>query len=365
MRVCFVLGTRPEIIKQAPLIHQFRNADIETDVIHTGQHYSRSLDESFFEVLDLAEPDYHIGVGSDSPGAQTATILSEIEQILREEKYDVVFVQGDTNSTLGGALAASKISECDLAHVEAGLRSFDPEMPEEINRRITDVCSDIYFVPTEDAAENLYNEAITDNVYVVGNTVVDAVLRHREIAEERSSVLDDFGLNSREYVLFTAHRQETVDSKRVFKHVTSELEQISEHYPIIYPIHPRAEKHARNYSLYERLEDTVQLVEPQPYLDFLALEENAEVILTDSGGIQEEAIVLGTPCITIRNSTERPETVRNGGNVLVNPDGGEIYETFCDVLKPDRYAQMSDADNPFGDGTTSEQILSICRNQYK
>lgn len=365
MRVCFVLGTRPEIIKLAPVIHRFREAGVATDVVHTGQHYSYSLNESFFEVLGLSDPDFHLDVGSDSHGAQTGAILEQCESIFQNEEYDLVVVQGDTNSTLGGGLAAVKLPGIDIAHVEAGLRSFDLKMPEEINRKITDVCSDLYFVPTEETAKNLRNEGITDGVHVVGNTVVDAVLRHSELARERSTVLSDLGVDSDEFILFTGHRQENVDDERVFTHIVDQLSRIGEERTVIYPIHPRAEERAREFGIYGRLDDAVDLVDPLPYLDFLSLEDNAKIVITDSGGVQEEAIVLGTPCITIRDTTERPETVREGGNLLVDPDGGSIYETYRKVLEPDRYSEMKAAENPFGDGTTSDQILTVCQERYE
>lgn len=368
MKVSIVLGTRPEMIKLAPLLHEIQARDRhEFQLIHTGQHYSDSLDSAFFRKLDLPEPDHHLGVGSASHAEQTARIMTRCEPIFLDYCPDIVFVQGDTNTVLAAALTAAKIDEVDLGHVEAGLRSFDRDMPEETNRKIADICSDLLFVPTEDAAANLRRENVdTDRIYSVGNTVVDAVHRHIELARTKTTVLDDLGVEPGKFVLVTIHRVENVDNEEVFKGIISELESItSEGHTLLYPIHPRAKKRAHEFGLYERLDKAVMLVEPQDYLRFLQLEDEASVILTDSGGVQEEAIILGTPCITMRSSTERPETVKEGGNVLVDPVSGDISETYWNVLNPEVYEQMTSAVNPFGDGNAAKRIVDICEQLYE
>lgn len=367
MRVSFVLGTRPEMIKLSPLLHEFQDhGKHEFQLIHTGQHYSESLDDAFFQELNLPEPDHHLGVGSATHAEQTAHIMERCEPIIIDDCPDIVFIQGDTNTVIAAALTVAKINDVDVGHVEAGLRSFDRDMPEEINRKIADHCSDLLFSPTEDAAANLQRENIdTDRIHTVGNTVVDAVYRHIELARNRTTVLDDLDVEPGEFALLTMHRAENVDNENVFEHIVSELESITtEGYTLLYPIHPRAEKRAREFDLYDRLDAAVTLVEPQDYMRFLRLEDEASVILTDSGGVQEEAIILGTPCITVRDSTERPETVEAGGNVLVDPLSGNIAETYWNTLNPEVHGRMTKATNPFGDGNASKRIVDICEQRY-
>lgn len=368
MKVSIVLGTRPEMIKLAPLLHELTERDgHEFQLIHTGQHYSDALDDAFFRELDLPEPDHHLGVGSASHAEQTAQIMTKCEPIFLNDRPDVVFVQGDTNTVLAAALTVAKIPDVDLGHVEAGLRSYDRDMPEEMNRRIADVCSEVLFVPTKDAAANLREENVAaDRIHTVGNTVVDAVYRHIELARDRTTVLEDLGLEPGEFALVTMHRAENVDDETVFERIIGELESITaDGDTLLYPIHPRAEKRAREFGLYDRLDAAVTLVEPQDYLRFLRLEDEASVILTDSGGVQEEAIILGTPCITMRDSTERPETVENGGNVLVDPASGDIVATYREVLDPEVHDRMANAENPFGEGNASERIVDICEQRYE
>ena len=368
MKAGIVLGTRPEIIKLSPLIREFQKHNEHTfNLIHTGQHYSYSLDASFFKTLNVPEPDHHLDVGSAGHAKQTAKIMTGCEDIFLNSGFDIIFVQGDTNSVLAGSLAAAKLNHIDVAHVEAGLRSYDRDMPEEINRQLADVCSDLHFVPTEEAADNLLRENIDEKrIHVVGNTIVDAVDQHIELARENASVLEDFSLCPGGFGLITCHRAENVDNETTFSNIVSEIEAISAiGQRLIYPIHPRAEKKAKEFDLYDRLNEAVTLVEPQDYLRFLLLQDEAAVILTDSGGVQEEAIILGTPCITMRNSTERPETVREGGNVLIDPSDGDISRVYSEVMSPKKHKRMVTANNPFGDGTASEQIFDITARQYK
>jgi UDP-N-acetylglucosamine 2-epimerase (non-hydrolysing) len=352
-RFAFVLGTRPEIIKLAPLIRECQARNQPFILIHTGQHYSDSLDSVFFEQLELPTPDYHLGVGSASHGEQTGEMLIEIEEVLLEEQPDVVFVQGDTNSVLAGAIATSKL-DCELAHVEAGLRSFDRDMPEETNRVVADHVADYLFAPTEQSREYLHDEGIEDRIFVTGNTIVDAVQQHREFAATKSSVLEDFGLAGKSFGLLTAHRAENVDDADRFASLLEGVGRVGAEWgmEIIYPIHPRAQDRLDEFDL--SIPEAVTLVEPQDYLDFLKLEVNATLVLTDSGGVQEEACILGIPCVTLRDNTERPETLRVGANRLAGVDSGKIMASADRMLSTD-----PNWENPFGAGDVAEQILGI------
>ncbi|EFW90113.1 UDP-N-acetylglucosamine 2-epimerase [Haladaptatus paucihalophilus DX253] len=352
--IVIVLGTRPEIIKLAPVIRACETNGVPYSVIHTGQHYSEELDAVFFEQLELPDPDYNLGVGSDSHGVQTAAMLVGIEEILQEEKPETVLVQGDTNSVLAGAIATSKM-DIDLGHVEAGLRSFDRDMPEEVNRVMTDHAADYLFAPTDDSAALIREEGIpAKRIYVTGNTVVDAVEQHREFAQKKSSVLEELELQRGEYVLMTAHRAENVDDPNRFREILSGVAQVAKRFEanVVYPIHPRAKNRIEEFDL--SVPRSVRLVEPQDYLDFLNLESHARLILTDSGGVQEEACILGVPCVTMRDNTERPETIDVGANVLAGTDADEILESAAEM---DRTAP--DWTNPFGDGTAGERIVDM------
>jgi UDP-N-acetylglucosamine 2-epimerase (non-hydrolysing) len=353
-QLTFVLGTRPEIIKLAPLIRLCDRREVPYTVIHTGQHYSESLDSVFFEKLALPSPDHNLQVGSKPHGAQTGEMIAGIEEILREERPDTVLVQGDTNSVLAGAIAADKL-ETELGHVEAGLRSFDREMPEESNRRVADHLADYLFAPSETAADLLRQEGIDeDRISVTGNTVVDAVERHQSVAEEKSSALADLGLTPGEFVLMTAHRAENVDNPRRFRRILRGVSLVAREFdlPVVYPIHPRAEAKLEEFDL--TVPDEVRTVDPLDYLDFLTLQANARLILTDSGGIQEEASILQVPCVTMREHTERPETVSVGANELCGTTPGEILRAARGM---DRTS--TNWDTPYGDGDAAEKILSV------
>lgn len=350
--IAVVLGTRPEIIKCAPIVHECERRDYPYTVVHTGQHYSDELDSVFFDELDLPEPDYDLGVGSRPHGRQTGTLIAEIEPILEEERPDAVLVQGDTNSTLAGSIAACKL-DTKLGHVEAGLRSFDREMPEELNRILADHASDYLFAPTEESERLLRDEGIPDDrIHVTGNTIVDAVQRHADIAAERSDVLDRFDLSSFRYAVLTAHRAENVDDPDRFADILDGVGRFADEHGIrcIYPVHPRARKRIEEFDL--PVPETVELVDSLSYLDFLRLEDEALVVFTDSGGVQEETCILGTRCVTVRDSTERPETLSVDANVLVGTDPAEIAAGAEEMLDRD-----VDWSCPFGDGTAAASIL--------
>jgi UDP-N-acetylglucosamine 2-epimerase (non-hydrolysing) len=354
IQLAITVGTRPEIIKLSPVIRQCEKHNIAYTLIHTGQHYSDELDSVFFENLDLPEPGYHLGVGSDSHGAQTAAMLTGIEEILLEEEPNVLLVQGDTNSVLAGAIAASKL-DVELGHVEAGLRSFDRDMPEEINRVITDHVGEYLFTPTEESAVLLREEGIDeDRIYVTGNTIVDAVLANREVADTKSTVLADYNLEPQEFILMTAHRAENVDDKNRLTDIFDGVDRVARRfgYPVLYPIHPRARERLKEFDL--AVPETITLVDPLDFLDFLQLEAKAAVVITDSGGVQEETCILQTPCVTVRDSTERPETVSVGANTIVGTAPADIVEgTRTQLNKP------TDWNAPFGDGNAADRILDI------
>jgi len=353
-RIVLVLGTRPEVIKLSPLVRECQRRDASCTIVHTGQHYSEELDAVFFDELKLPAPDYNLEVGSGSHGRQTGEMLAEIEAALLELDPDVVLVQGDTNSVLAGAIATSKL-DTELGHIEAGLRSFDREMPEEINRVLTDHAADYLFAPTSETATLLEDEGIPDDrVYVTGNTIVDAVQQNREIAVDKSTVLADNGLNPDEFILLTAHRAENVDDRNQLTRLLSAVNGVTDELelPVIYPIHPRTRKRLDEFEL--SVPDSVTLVDPLDFLDFLRLEDEAALILTDSGGVQEEACILGTPCVTLRDSTERPETVDAGANVVAGTYPDAVLEAAQRMNE-----SKGDWPNPFGDGTAATQILDV------
>lgn len=358
MKISIVLGTRPEIIKFSPIIRECEHSGLDYFIVHTGQHYSYNMDKVFFEQLELPMAKYNLDVGSGSHAEQTGKMLIGIEKVLNEESPDVVLVEGDTNTVLAGALAARKIS-IKVGHVEAGLRSYDRHMPEEINRILADHCSDFLFAPTEKAKGILLGEGILeDKIFVSGNTIVDAVYQNLEISKKKVNVLDNFDLNSDDYFVATVHRQENVDNKKRFEGILKGLMMVQEEYgiPVVYPIHPRAKKQSRIFNFKT---NGLKLVEPLDYLSFLQLESNARLILTDSGGVQEEACILHVPCVTVRYNTERPETLDVGSNVLAGTEPQKILDNVKLML--DRRNSWK---NPFGDGKSGERILHILEKNF-
>lgn len=354
IEIVIVLGTRPEIIKLSPLLRACDRRDVPYTLVHTGQHYSDELDTVFFERLDLPNPDYYLGIGSGRHGEQTGEMLAGIEDVVLTEDCDVVLVQGDTNSVLAGAIATSKL-DAKLGHVEAGLRSFDRDMPEEINRIVTDHIGDYLFAPTAESADLLLKEGIDeDRIYVTGNTIVDAVMANRELAAEKSSVLEDYDLLPGEFVLMTAHRAENVDNRERLVDILTGVDRVAQEHesPAIYPIHPRTQGRLDEFNV--TVPETVRLVEPLDFLDFLHLEDTALLVITDSGGVQEETCILQTPCVTVRDSTERPETVSVGANIVVGTCPADIVTGARTQLD-----RPTDWDAPFGDGTAAEQILDV------
>ncbi len=351
MNLSIILGTRPEIIKMSPLIRECERRNIDYFILHTGQHYSFEMDKAFFDDLELPKPAYNLEIGSGSHAEQTGKIMVGIEKVILDEKPDVVLVQGDTNTVLAGSLAASKVN-IKIGHVEAGLRSYDRSMPEEINRIVADHVSNILFVPTELSKQNLLKEGIEESkIFVTGNTIVDAVFQNLEISNNRGNVLNDLKLKSKEYFLLTSHRAENVDNREQMSKILKGISMIQEEFsiPVVFPVHPRTEKRIREFGF--SLEG-IKSIKPVSFLEFLQLEANARLVLTDSGGVQEETCILGTPCITLRDNTERPETLEVGSNILAGVESDRIMQSAVKMTHGNKSWI-----NPFGDGKAAEKII--------
>ena len=352
MSIAIILGTRPEIIKMAPIIRECERRKQDFFVLHTGQHYSHQMDSIFFEQLELPAAMYNLDVGSGSHAEQTGEIMANVEKVLMREKPNVVLVQGDTNTVLAGALAATKL-HIRVGHVEAGLRSYDRTMPEEINRVVADHISDYLFAPTVNSQENLRREGIAEEkIHVTGNTIVDSVYQNLEIAKKKANVLADLGLKSKEYFLVTAHRQGNVDSRDRLGEIIRGLELVRQEFelPVVFPMHPRTRKMIEEFGFDL---DGMKVIEPLGFLEFLQLEANARLALTDSGGVQEETCILGVPCVTLRENTERPETVDVGANILSGANSARILNGARQMTK-----KSHKWTNPFGNGSAGKQIIN-------
>ncbi|WP_405287734.1 non-hydrolyzing UDP-N-acetylglucosamine 2-epimerase [Methanobrevibacter sp.] len=371
MKIATILGTRPEIIKMAPIIDEIKENNIDQIIIHTGQHYDQEMSDNFFRDLEIPTPDYNIHVGSGTHGKQTEHMMEGIEEILLKEKPDIVLVQGDTNAVLAGALVCGKL-HIAVGHVEAGLRSFDMTMPEEINRRVADICSTMYFIPTENSAINLLSEGFSrKNLIITGNTVVDACFRHLEIAKKRGfeeESLKNLDMNNMENILtLTMHRAENVDVKERVSNIIEALKELGD-MNVIFPIHPRTKNMLEKFGLFDELNNLkhVHIVKPIGYLDFLLLTSKSTLILTDSGGLQEEAITLNVPALTLRYNTERPETVTAGGNILVGSNKKAILENATKILNDKDFAdKMKNAINPYGQGDAAKKTINAIKKYYE
>ncbi|NQS77195.1 MAG: UDP-N-acetylglucosamine 2-epimerase (non-hydrolyzing) [Methanoculleus bourgensis] len=352
MKIASIVGARPQFIKCASVSRELRKEHEEV-LIHTGQHYDHGMSEVFFEELAIPKPDYNLNIGSGAHGHQTGAMLGAIEDVLQQENPDLVLVYGDTNSTLAGALAAAKL-HVPVAHVEAGLRSFDRRMPEEINRVLTDHCSDLLFCPTKTAVENLAAEGITGGVHLVGDVMVDAMNYNRAVAEERSRILEAVGVRPGEYLVITVHRPSNTDSQENMVAILGALAEAG--MPVVFPVHPRTRNYLGRYGLLAKMPENVLVTEPLGYLDMLHLMAHAAKILTDSGGVQKEAYMLGVPCITLRENTEWVETVEAGWNVLVGAGREEIVSMILG------FAPAGDQPPLFGDGRAAAGIAKIIRS---
>lgn len=363
MKILCVVGARPNFMKMAPILKEMKKyPDLNPILLHTGQHYDDVMSRVFFVDLGLPRPDIYLGIGGGSHAEQTARIMLEFDKILLAEKPDSILVVGDVNSTLACSLVAAK-SGIKIAHVEAGLRSGDRTMPEEINRILTDALSDLLLIPSLDARENLLKEGIPDyKIHFVGNVMVDCLRQHQQKATE-STILKTLDLESKSYVLLTLHRPSNVDDISSFKSILDALCIIQKKLPIIFPVHPRTRQKLAESSLQNDIArcPNIRFTSPLGYLDFLNLMMNARLVLTDSGGIQEETTALSVPCLTLRNNTERPITIWEGTNVLVGTETQKIIEESLQILNNSHHA--SSCCPQFWDGLASERIVSILRKQ--
>ena len=357
--LAFILGTRPEIIKTAPVVLEAQRRGIPVVIIHTGQHYDDVLDGIFFRELGLPQPSMNLGVGSMPVLKQLGAMIDRLHETFERFKPSIVMVQGDTNSVLAGALAAHKLG-IPVAHLEAGLRSDDWDMPEEANRVLAGFVADIHFCPTDVQRERLQRETITEGVHVVGNTVVDAALHYRE-SVQTSDALQRIGIDG-PYVLLTMHRPSNVDEPARLQSMIEMLSRFAEArgWKIVFPVHPRTKSRLMSEGLWEDLAISPNFIlsEPIGYLDLLALQSNAQLVLTDSGGLQEEANILRVPCITLRANTERPETVEVGGNVLYAGTDAMELSALAEVI----LAKPRDWFCPFGDGNTARRVIDILQH---
>ncbi|MBT4511384.1 MAG: UDP-N-acetylglucosamine 2-epimerase (non-hydrolyzing) [Chloroflexi bacterium] len=360
-KVGLFVGTRPGIIKFSPLMRELQKRGRDFFIIHTGQHYSYDMDKIFFDELELPEPRYKFldVAKSRTHGGQTAKMLARSEKALMKERPRIVLVCGDANTNLAGALAARKL-HIKVGHVESGLRSDDWRMPEEHNRIMIDHISEFLFAPTEQTKRNLIEDNVRGKIFVTGNTIVDAVEQNLDIARKKSVVLDKLGLTSQKYFLFTLHREESVDFKENLRSILQGIKVLSEafDYPIIFPTHPRTKKTLKYFKLdtYISKIKNLNIIDPLGYLDFLMLSGNAALVLTDSGGIQEESCILKVPCVTLRQNTERPETTEVGANYIAGTEPDEILNGARAML-----GKKPNWENPFGK-SPSKKIIDIVEN---
>jgi len=357
IRLINVVGARPQFIKLGPIQRAITAANqegaapvIEELVAHTGQHYDAAMSDRFFSELELRPPDVNLGVGSGSHGVQTAAMLTGLEQMFAAEQPDLVVTYGDTNSTLAGALAASKLN-VPVAHVEAGLRSFNRRMPEEINRILTDQISDLLFCPTETGVQNLANEGVRDGVFLTGDVMCDSVHFNLELARRRSDAIGRHSLTPGAYVLATIHRAENTDDPARLNAIVDALETIAAEHPVVLPLHPRTQA---ALAAAARTLARVQVIEPVGYLDMILLEAEARAIVTDSGGVQKEACLHGVPCVTVRDETEWTETVETGWNLIAGADPERIVQATLEL-------PHARGPSPYGVGDAATQIVQIIR----
>jgi UDP-N-acetylglucosamine 2-epimerase (non-hydrolysing) len=359
IKVLSVVGARPNFMKVAPLHRALlRSGAFQPKIVHTGQHYDERMSDVFFRQLEMPEPDIYLGVGSGSHAQQTARVMTAFEEVVLNEKPDLVIVVGDVNSTLACSLVAAKL-HVPVAHVEAGLRSFDRTMPEEINRIVTDSISDLLFVTEQSGLDNLRNEGVPDEkVFFVGNIMIDSLVHFREKAA-RTTVLEDLKVRPSSYVLMTMHRPANVDQEQGLRTILETIEGIAAGRQVVFPVHPRTRQRFADFGLAERLSalKNLILVEPLGYLEFLRLMEQAMVVVTDSGGIQEETTYLNVPCLTLRPNTERPVTVELGTNELMELDPARILASVRAVAEGKR--PRGTVLPPLWDGKTAERIVQV------
>jgi UDP-N-acetylglucosamine 2-epimerase (non-hydrolysing) len=369
MKIMSVVGARPNFVKIAPLLREMRRSPaICPTLVHTGQHYDGSMSGQFLSELEIGQPDFNLGVGSGSHAVQTAEVMKRLEPLLERTRPDLLLVVGDVNSTLAAALTAVKLG-IPIAHVEAGLRSFDRSMPEEINRLLTDAVSDFLFVTEESGRRNLLREGTAPHrIHFVGNVMIDALQMFRS-RWESSPIFDQLGLNGDQpYAIVTLHRPSNVDDPTILKNFVEALRELARTLRIVFPIHPRLKQQFLRQGCVLRAQpdseqalygDGLTCLDPLGYLDFIALLSRARLVLTDSGGIQEEATVLGVPCLTVRDNTERPVTVTHGTNRVIGADPSKIVDEFLGTL---RHPPIPPGPPPLWDGQASRRIVSILRD---
>ncbi len=356
IKILLIVGARPNFMKVAPIYAEMkrRPAEFEPVIVHTGQHYGE-MSDSFFDDLGIPKPDINLGVGSASHAVQTAGIMTAFEPVVLSEKPDWVVVVGDVNSTIACALVCSKLG-VKVAHVEAGLRSRDRSMPEEINRILTDAIADLLLTTSQDADENLLREGISvDTIRFVGNVMIDSLLEHLKVAE-RSKIREQLGVSEKEYAVLTLHRPSNVDSRETLKPIVEALIDISQQIPIVFPVHPRTRAKIDEFGLAEAIKTSnIRLIEPLGYVDFMRLYSGSRLVLTDSGGLQEETTVLGIPCLTLRENTERPVTIELGSNILVGTDPEKIKQAAYELLNKENSSQPARIP-PLWDGKAAGRI---------
>lgn len=348
-----IVGARPNFVKMAPVIKNILTKKIDHVFVHTGQHYDREMSRIFLQELDLPAVDYYLNVGSGTHAYQTGQMLIKLEKVISKENPDIVIVPGDTNTTLAGALSAVKL-HIPVAHLEAGLRSFDKKMPEEINRILIDHCSDYLFCPTKTAVNNLKHEGISDEkIYLTGDTMVESCFQNLEIAQKKSKIFERINIKKK-YFLATVHRAENTDDKKKLENIIKSFLQLERQ--IVFPIHPRTIEKLKKYGLLDKLKNSnIFVMRPVGYIDFLLLLSRAKLVLTDSGGTQKEAFLLNKPCVTLRNNTEWVETIKLGRNILVGAETIRILNGVEIMLNK----KLERVKNPFGDRKVSERIVNI------
>ena len=358
LKILNIVGARPNFMKIAPIVREMKRRadDFQPLIVHTGQHYDAAMSDSFFADLGIPAPDYHLEIGSHSHAVQTARIMTAFEPIVVQEKPDWVLVVGDVNSTIACALVCAKLG-VKIAHVEAGLRSRDRSMPEEINRILTDAISDLLLTPSQDGDANLKAEGVPENrIKFVGNVMIDSLFYGLKQAEQ-SNVRENLDLDGKNYAVLTLHRPSNVDDEKTFGALLGAIIEIGEKIPVIFPAHPRTRANIERFGFAEQVKiSNVRLIEPLGYLDFMRLYSGAKIVLTDSGGLQEETTALSIPCLTLRENTERPVTISHGTNVLVGTNPQKIKQAAFEILNR---ADFSDADKkipPLWDGRTAERI---------
>jgi UDP-GlcNAc3NAcA epimerase len=366
MKIVTVVGARPQFIKAAAVSRAIaeyskknENKSVKEIIVHTGQHYDENMSNVFFDELEIPTPDYNLGIGSGSHGVQTGRMLEAIEAVLLKEKPDYVLVYGDTNSTLAGALAAVKL-HIPVAHVEAGLRSFNRIMPEEINRVLTDHASDILFAPTQTAVDNLHREGISEErINLVGDVMYDAALYYGEKAQKKSNILKKLGLKDKGYILATIHRAENTDNPSRLQAIVEGFCEVSKEIPVVFPVHPRTYNALERNGFLRKARTSLIMIEPVGYLDMVMLEQNARLIATDSGGVQKEAFFYRVPCVTLRTETEWVELVELGWNFLCPPiDTVSVSRGIIKSIK-----SIGDVSSIFGDGDAAKSIVYIIHNK--